>query len=98
MIAIGLRMEGAFFQVRVLNICGILAAGKCDLAHDNRLAKAWSYTHRRLTHHLVLLFLCFYVFLEGGFLLFATGQTPAPILTVHGSKDVFWRKEVPFGG
>ena len=53
MIAIGVRMEGAFFQVRVLNICGIIAAGKCDLAHDNRLAKAWSYTHRRLTHHLV---------------------------------------------
>ena len=46
-------MEGAFFQVRVLNICGIIAAGMCDLAHGNSLAKAWSYTHRRLTHHLV---------------------------------------------
>ena len=46
-------MEGAFFPVRVLKKCGIIAVGKCDLAHDNRLAKAWSYTHRRLTRHLV---------------------------------------------
>ena len=46
-------MEGAFFPVRVLKKCGIIAVGKCDLAHDNRLAKAGSYTQRRLTHHLV---------------------------------------------
>ncbi len=59
MIAIGVRMEGAFFPVRVLKKCGILAAGKSDLAHDSSLAKAWSYTQRRLTHHLVL-----YIFLS----------------------------------
>ncbi len=46
-------MEGAFFPVRVLKKCGILTAGKSDLAPDNSLAKAWSYTQRRLTHHLV---------------------------------------------
>ncbi len=38
----------------------------------------------------------FYVFL-GGFLITCTGQTPAPILTVHGLKDVVPCKEVPLG-
>ncbi len=61
MIAIGVRMEGAFFPVRVLKKSGILAAGKSDLAHDNSLAKAWSYTQRRLTHHLVLFVFVFSV-------------------------------------
>jgi hypothetical protein len=27
-----------------------------------------------------------------------TAQTAAAILMVNGSKDVVWRKEVPFGG
>jgi len=41
MTAIGVRMEGAFFPVRVLKKCGILTAGgKTDLAPDKSLATA----------------------------------------------------------
>ena len=37
-------------------------------------------------------------FCGGGFMLFRTGRTATPILTVHGSKDAFWCKEMAFGG
>ena len=70
LIATGVRMEGAFFPVRVLKKCGIIAVGKCDLAHDNRLVKAGSYAQRRLTHHLVIF--CFSV---RSFLPVATGHS-----------------------
>ena len=43
-------------------------------------------------------FIYFFYFFLLGFLRTCTGRTVRPILTNDGSKDVFWSKEVPFGG